>query len=365
MSGPVRGPSCVWRLAFCAVVLVSLCAGKAHGQDVAEAARQEKARKSAERQSPRHIYTDDDLKRRVILNPDDQARVEARKKQQNAPGPEDASATRQPADSTAATESLGEIARRYRREKAERDSALAAKKKFTPFPYDVPKDALAEPKMGTVPSLKTLPGLIEHRPEIAPEVRATPRVQPPAARDHHGRISPFEPRPFLGSPALTPPAVAVAPSRPSRPAASVGARESRAVADPGSAGLARIRVLAGDSWWRLAETYFGSGARWPELRKLNAETGGRAELLKAGSVVVVPANGSIAHAAWQTITVNKGDSLWSLAEHHLGRGSAWSCLASANPQISDYTHLAVGTILHMPTGRVRSCQQNKVDLVQK
>jgi nucleoid-associated protein YgaU len=81
--------------------------------------------------------------------------------------------------------------------------------------------------------------------------------------------------------------------------------------------------------------------------------------------VVIPANGRVVRASSQTLTVSKGDSLWSLAEHRLGRGSAWSCLANANPQISDYTHLAVGTILQLPSGGVRSCQQRKVDLVRR
>jgi nucleoid-associated protein YgaU len=366
MSGPARGPCCVWRLAFCAVIFASFCAGQAHGQDVAAAARQEKARKAAEQQIPHHVYTDNDLKRKVILSPEDQARVEARKKQQDSGAAEqDASAKPQPRDSTTATESLGESARRDRREKAERDAALAARKKFTPFPYNVPKHTLAEPKTGTVPLTGILPGLIERRAEIAPEVRSTPKMQPPVARVHHGRISPFEPRPLLGSSAALPPAIAVEPYRPVRPVAPVSGIEGRAVADPGSARLTSIQVAPGQSWWRLAEAYLGNGARWRELRKLNAEAGGSPKLLKAGSVVVIPANGRVVRASSQTLTVSKGDSLWSLAEHRLGRGSAWSCLANANPQISDYTHLAVGTILQLPSGGVRSCQQRKVDLVRR
>ncbi|HTQ96035.1 MAG TPA: hypothetical protein VMH89_04480, partial [Candidatus Acidoferrum sp.] len=43
----------------------------------------------------------------------------------------------------------------------------------------------------------------------------------------------------------------------------------------------------------------------------------------------------------------KGDTLWSLAQEHFGHGSAWACLASSNPQIVDYTHMAVGTVVRL------------------
>jgi nucleoid-associated protein YgaU len=363
ISGPARGPRCAWRFAFCAVLAVSFCAERARSQDVAEAARQDKARKSAGQQAPPHVYTDDDLKRKVILTPEDQARVEARKKKQGSvPGEQDASAKpQQPAGDTTQTESLGEIARRYRREKAERDAALAAKKKFTPFPYSVPKDALAEPKTGSAPLTGVLPGLVERRAESATEAHPAAKVHPPVVRDHHGRISPFEPRPLIGSPVVAPPAIAVVPSQPVRPVAPMAGKEPRSLLDPANSGLKRVQVVHGDSWWKLAETYLGSGARWRELRQLNAQTGGSLESLKLGSVVVVPASSGSAKALPRRITVSKDDSLWSLSEQHLGRGSAWTCLANANPQVSDYTHLAIGTILQLPaTDKPFACQLNVV-----
>lgn len=367
LGGPARGPSCVCRLAFCAVMIGSFCAWQARSQDAAEAARQEKARKAAEHRTPQHVYTDDDLRRKVILRPEDQARVEARKKQQNsAPSEQDASAKPQPPAAKTATESLGEIARRYRREKAEREAVLAEKKKFAPFPYNVPKDVLAEPKIGAAPLTGALPGLMERRAEVGPEVRSVPKLYPPVAHDHHGRISPFEPRPLIGSPVVTPLGITVVPSKPVRPIAPVRGTEGRVMAtNPAGSALKSVQAVRGQSWWKLAETYLGSGARWLELRQLNAHAGGPPELLKLGSVVVVPANAAFVKASSRTITVSKGDSLWSLAQQNLGRSSAWTCLASANPQISDYTHLAIGTILRLPTGGQHSCQQNLVDLVRK
>src|ERR1700675_1656481 len=49
--------------------------------DVAEAARQEKARKEALAKKSRHIYTNEDLQKKEILDAEDRAGVEARKKE--------------------------------------------------------------------------------------------------------------------------------------------------------------------------------------------------------------------------------------------------------------------------------------------
>src|SRR6201982_1724096 len=51
-------------------------------QDVAEAARQERARKQ---QGTKHVYTNEDLRRGKILSPEDQSRVAANRKHHAAP----------------------------------------------------------------------------------------------------------------------------------------------------------------------------------------------------------------------------------------------------------------------------------------
>ena len=48
-------------------------------QQVAEAARQEKARKAAQQKKESHVYTNEDLKQSQILTQQDRSRVEARK----------------------------------------------------------------------------------------------------------------------------------------------------------------------------------------------------------------------------------------------------------------------------------------------
>jgi nucleoid-associated protein YgaU len=348
--GLARGPSLEWRKSIlCCVIFFSIFAMQSRGQDVAEAARQGKARRVAAEKSTRHVYTDDDLKRKVILTPEDQARVEARKHQLGTV-PAEQNALQLPSTADPQAESLGEIARRYRLEKAAREAELAAKKKFSPFPYQVPEDALAEPRPEVAPLIA--PGSRAGMNGLAsPPARAHPAHPFPSVGTAHGRISPFQPRP-LGSVPSVPPARASMP----RPIT-----KSLPAAAPASRGIRQIEVQRGQSWWKLAETYLGSGSRWPELRKLNASAGGPAELLKLGSMVSVPEVARATEPSSETSTVHKGDSLWSLAQHYLGRGGAWTCLASANPEIVDYTHLYVGTVVRLPAaGELQSCQNHSV-----
>src|SRR5262249_25098661 len=93
---PVRRPFSRRSLVFAAALSLSLVPAwpRAQSQDVAKAARQEKARKAAaeKEKNDRHVYTNDDLKQSKILTPQDQSRVEARKKDQSVPAGQPADA---------------------------------------------------------------------------------------------------------------------------------------------------------------------------------------------------------------------------------------------------------------------------------
>ncbi len=316
---------------------------------MADAARQEKARKADEQKSPKHVYTEDDLKRSVILTPDDQARVEARKKLHNSV-PAEQNAQQKPAETVPLTESLGEIARKYRQQKAAQDAELATKKKFTPFPYESPDAALASPALSAEP-------LAPARSPLAPFRAVAPHV-PSSTGNSLNRVSPFLPRPMHGGPNVPLAALAVAPIAPSAPATNAYPVEKPLATTPVYAGMRRIEVQRGQSWWKLADLYLRNGARWRELRQLNANAGGPPDLLRLGSVVMVPASAKAASGSTpETIKVRRGDSFWSLAHEYLGRGSAWTCLATANPQITDYTRIAIGTLLQLPgPDAPRSCR---------
>jgi nucleoid-associated protein YgaU len=351
VSGPVCGPSCDWRRSIvCGFVLFSFLAIQARGQDAAEAARQERARKAEEHKASRHVYTEEDLKQKKILAPEDQARAEVRKQQQNAAtGEQNAKqAPQAPNDANPQNESLGEIAHRYRQEKAAHEAERAAWKKFAPFLHAMPDSTLAEPNPGPAP-ITGVGAEVIGRPVVPVHKPALRPLLPPGGSSAHGRISPFQPRPLVGGSAAVPPPLAVVPDLAVLPVAPERPTEKGVPSTFVIQRMKRLEVQRGQSWWKLAQVYLGNGARWRELRALNPDTDGPRELLKLGSTVLVPENEKASeNSSSGTVTVEKGASLWSLARKYLGRGSAWSCLASANPNIADYTHLAIGTTVLLP-----------------
>jgi nucleoid-associated protein YgaU len=292
-----------------------LCASGLRAQDAAEAARQEQERKAAEAKTPRHVYTEDDLKRAKILTPEDQAKVAARK---NNPTEKKAEQAKGAGESAPGEESLGEVARRYRKEKAEREAARATGRgDRSQFPMKLPETTMAAPKMSVQP--KT-------------EARAA------------GSVSPFEPRPLR-----------VMPSAPREPRMSVF-RVKPEMVRPNAAMVSR-KVERGDSWWKLAGIYLGNGARWQELRGMNPTGTNRPELLLLGSTVLVP-TGVVGRGTpvEKSVTVQKGDTLWGLARAHLGRGAAWKCLAGANRELGEPTRLRIGQRVMLPAeGAGRAC----------
>ncbi len=316
---PIRGASLLRPgvALFCLLAPLSLRSNlSAQDQDAAEAARQQQAQKSQQPTTPHHVYTNEDLKRTRILTPENKKLAEARRKELPAPTP---AAKKPPAvDATnPPPESLGEVARRYRKEKTAREAeAAAAKKVPAPFRIELPSNTFAEPKRPVAP-LRAVP--------VAPAPAPPHRSAPPS------RMSPFSPRPTMPSP--------TSPAPPVNPSTLVPSREFQ-----------QLQVRPGDSLWRMARRYLGDGARWQELLSLNPGLAAHPDSLAVGSIVIVPA-AAVSRAVRGsplTITVQHGDSLWSLARVHLGRGSDWPRLAHANPQISEYLHLQVGSQLQLP-----------------
>jgi LysM repeat protein len=363
MSSAACRPSLEWRRAlFCGILFLSFSSYITSGQDLAEAARQERARKTPQHKAAPHVYTDQDVKRPRILTPEDQARVEARKKRQD-PAPAEQNAERLPSGPSLQTESLGEVARRNLQEKAARAAEQAEKKKFTPFSYTVPDPSLATLNPAVAPRVESAPGLNFSGRTLPTPTPSSPPHPTSRGNGAHRRISPFQPRPF----AAAPPVALVAPTTPLRAPSVVRPAPVISLPSPQGAGLRRIQVQRGENWWKLAERYLGSGRRWPELRRLNPEADGPRDLLKLGSAVLVPEQQRVrGDSPQQQITVKKGDSLWSLAREYLGHGSAWTCLAQTNPQILDYTHMSIGTPLQLPTSQApEPCRSVRIDKVQR
>jgi nucleoid-associated protein YgaU len=326
----VTGPSTAARLSrrclslcFPGIVFVSCAvfgAKQCSAQDVAEAARQERAQKESKQKKSKHVYTEQDLKRAQILTPEDRAKVEAKKNQLAAPSAEKAQEAVD-AQSLSPYAPLGDVARRFRKQKQSQKLQQSAEFHL-PF-ADAP--VLASPK----------PPVMPLRPPVSKP--APPRFapyQPPVKR------SPFErPKVFFSAPVL------VMPSRP--PAARVTPSKPTPLIVPvAPARLNVVTVKPGDSLWKLAQQNLGRGFRWHDLLAVNPGIVD-ANHIVAGSQVYLPAVVSSLRTATK-ITVRKSDTLSKIAQTQLGHASYWSCIAHANPAVHDANLIFEGQLLLLP-----------------
>jgi nucleoid-associated protein YgaU len=340
-----------------------------NSQQVAEAARQEKARKAAQQKKDSHVYTNEDLKQSQILTPQDRSRVEARKNNPAAaPGkPAEPSVN---AEKKSAPESLGDVARRYRRQKLENSQAAEAAKRppQSRFPMELSQPSYAAPAKPAAPivapsshsrqTVKPLPRNVPLRRDpfshqifspVLPGERAPLSANLPAPPKPAISLSDVAPR----APAVraAPPAAApklLLPGKPF-PAAPSFAPRAVPVAPIGNkiSGAKEILVQPGDSLWRLARRHLGNGSRWSELLASNPGISDPNHI-QPGTVLVVPASDLRPRVQPSSITIRSGDSLWKLAASRLGSGVAWPCIAQANPQLHNVNHLRPGQVLSIP-----------------
>ena len=340
-------------------------------QSVAEAAHAEKSRKAAQPQKQSHVYTNEDLHQSQILTQPDRARVEARKN--NSPStpatsPSDPSLN---AEKNSAPESLGEVARRYRRQKLEAaQSAEAAKQQpATRFPMDLAQPSFADP--AAKPAAPLVAPTSHPRTPANPLPRIAPTRRDPFSRQSFSPALPSDrnllspkfsapPKPAISfaDPAPRAPAAHAAPSAAAPnllpPAKPIPARPTLV---PRAAPVApvlsnprnskQILVQPGDSLWKLARRHLGSGSRWTDLLASNPAISDPARI-QPGALLVLPASNFRPRVQPSTITIHGGDSLWKIAASQLGTGAAWPCLAQANPQFPNPNHLRPGQLLTIP-----------------
>jgi nucleoid-associated protein YgaU len=340
----VTGPSTAARLSrrclslcFPGIVFVSCAvfgATQCSAQDVAEAARQERAQKESKQKKSKHVYTEQDLKRDQILTPEDRAQVEA-KKNQLAPPLAEKAPEAVDAQSLSPDAPLGDVARHFRKQKQSQKLQQSAEFHL-PF-ANAP--ALASPK----------PPVMPLRPQVSkPTPPRFAPYQPPVKR------SPFErPKVFFAAPALVmpsrPPAVRVTPSRPGAPspvAPVAPVAPVVPVVPKGTAKLNAVIVKPGDSLWKIAQQNLGRGPRWHDLLAVNPGIVD-ANHIVAGSQIYLPAAG-ISLRTPTKITVRRGDTLSKIAQTQLGHASYWSCIAMANPAIRDANVIFEGQVLLLP-----------------
>src|SRR5437899_10061486 len=312
LSLAARRSSCTRSMCFPAVLITASAifgAAQCSAQDVAEAARHERTQKQSKQKKSKHIYTERDLKRAQILTPEDRAQVEA-KKNQTVPSPAEKSGDAVDAQSLSPDAPLGDVARRFRKQKESQKLQNSAEFHL-PFANS---PALASPKPPVIPLRPRLSNPVA--PRLAP-------VRPPVRR------SPFErPRTFVPAPRR------IAPSRPPAVPAALN----------GTAKLSAVIVKPGDSLWKIAQQNLGKAVSWRDLLAANPGIvdGNR---IAAGSQIYVP---TPPLRTATKFTVRKGDTLTKIAQTQLGHASFWSCIGQANPGIHDANLIFEGQQLLLP-----------------
>ena len=349
-------------------------------QDVAATARQQKARKSTKAKPKSHVYTNNDLQKSQILTTPDRARVEARKKSASPPQ------TLEPAPSPDANgdspaESLGEVARHYRREKATDAAEQASRPKPpSPFPMDLSQPTFATPAPVGPPLSAPLAPASKPRPSRGPLKRdpfSRPALSPSLSTPIPGPgplidvkpspvappAEPFAPKhalivepPVVAGPAKPsivspPPAIrGMAPSKP--PMVSQATPQRLPVPATSSVRAAssrdsRIIVQPGDSLWTLSKRWLGTGSRWQDWLSVNPGLRDP-QFIQPGTILVVPYLAPSVRIAPGKVSVQQGDSLWKIAGTHYGNGAEWQCIAAANPAVRDPGQIYPGQTLVLP-----------------
>jgi nucleoid-associated protein YgaU len=371
---------CGFTIVLCSCLLFGATHCRAQEtQDVAKAARQERARR-AQAKGSKHVYTDDDFARAKILTPEDEERFAAEKEPINANTPAEQAQPSLDAGINLPQLPLGDIARRYREAKL----AMQAPSAFH-LPFDEPTFASpiaplsepAPPRSSFSPTHPSLPA-VQPRAVVAPAMPgpaplhrvdpfarrsapAAPSVAniPPAAPAAHASFSHLAPAPAvrqpnlsadIASPKLASPKFAV-PAAPSAHPSAPRVASAPEVREPNL--CTKIRVP------KLASREFES----PNPALAPAPAAPAAVASEIAPVISVERTSSSVH----TVTVQPGDSLWKLAQQNLGRGSRWQELLAANPGIVDPTRLAAGTQIVVPpqTSTLKTVKSEAKIAVQK
>lgn len=100
------------------------------------------------------------------------------------------------------------------------------------------------------------------------------------------------------------------------------------------------RVKQGDTLWKIAEKHLGYGPRYNEIMSANGLT---TDMIYPGQILKIPIDKPV---ATQTYTVKPGDTLWKIAQTLLGNGNRYAEIMTANNLKNG--NLRVGQLLNIP-----------------
>jgi nucleoid-associated protein YgaU len=183
---------------------------------------------------------------------------------------------------------------------------------------------------------------------IAPPARHFAPYQPPVKRSPFARPKFFTAEPPMITPSR-PPAARLVPAQPPAPAGPALASANpakRGVVPTVVPGVGPSFVIAkrGDSLWKLAEQHLGHGLRWHDLAVANPGIVDPNHIV-AGSQIVLPA---LPVQAATKVTVRLGDTLSQIAQSQLGHASYAACIVRSNPNIRNANLIYVGQVLILP-----------------
>ena len=336
-------------------------------QSVAEAARQERARKQELQKRAKHVYTEEDLKHLNILTPEDRAQIEAKRNecsQKNNCSP--VSTQNPPASLDANSETpqapLGDVARQVRKQK-ELQARKPKQSEAFHLPFSAP--ALASP---------ILPG----RPAIRPPAQPVPHPITPSNIFRRDPFSAVPIRPQVRRPEIQPSVrEGIRPKVPEDIHASSPENIRRAVPPKVREEiLPMVRPNGHPDFSKDVRPTLPAHGRLiaPALPKISSlpvtpsmlippmhppvlstlkQSNILAEPVAPASTVrrlkAQPAVRPVTTTTQKTVSVESGDSLWKLAEENLGHGKRWPELLAANPNIVNPNHIGAGAQLHLPS----------------
>lgn len=93
-------------------------------------------------------------------------------------------------------------------------------------------------------------------------------------------------------------------------------------------------VQKGDSLWSIAQKNLGDGNKWTEIYKLNSDViGQNPDLIFSGTELKLPGMDSSLTANAGEYVVKPGDNLWDIAQKNLGDGTKWGEIYKANADV--------------------------------
>lgn len=89
-------------------------------------------------------------------------------------------------------------------------------------------------------------------------------------------------------------------------------------------------VQKGDTLWSIAEAKSGSGYKWNDLYAMNKDVISDPQLIEVGIKIKLLAETAQTNTQVQNYEVKSGDNLWNIAAEKCGSGFVWTKIAADN-----------------------------------